>query len=130
MATLKKLAENYSEFNAYWSYIYKQFNTKEDDTSIKVRASLIAMRNSFRVCVDGLSKLAAGVDAHKPVYTVVSEGMLYSANMRPQLDVIKGEQRELLSLVSTSPQLTRRAVELMGDAIGEIDKCFSSLRTG
>lgn len=127
LAAVKDLAESYSEFNAYWNYLYKLYSGKEDDSSIKVRSALIAMRSSFLVCVEGLSRLNSLMKNRQPYSSILPEAILYSSNAKTQVNIISNEYHSIKKLLGTETDTTEKIFGQMGEAIELIKIKLASL---
>lgn len=127
MASVKELAESYSEFNAYLNYLYKLYSGREDDSSIKVRSALIAMRSSFLVCVEGLSRVTSLIKNHQPYISVLPEAILYASNMKTQVNIISNEYQSVKNFLGSEAETTKKIVEQMGGVIELIRTKLSSL---
>lgn len=126
-STVKALAERYSELNAYIGYLVKVYAAREDQTGIEIRARLLAIRSSFLSCVGGLSNTISTITPEKPYFSVVSQVVYYTSNVRPLVDTMKAQHRELRDLMAGESEVQRRAAEDMGELISLVDELLGTI---
>lgn len=124
---VKALAEKYSELNAYIGYLLKTYAAREDQTAIEIRARLLAIRSSFLSCVGGLSNTISTITPEKPYFSVVSQVVYYTSNIRPLVTTMQAQHDELRNLMEGEGEVQRKAVEDLGELISAVDKLLGTI---
>ncbi|MEM0119872.1 MAG: hypothetical protein QW514_04580 [Thermoprotei archaeon] len=123
---VKSLAEDYSDFNAYITYIYRVYSGREDSEGIKVRSSLITIRSFFISCVENLATVMTRAQ-RAPYPSLLAEVKMYASTVKPQVEAITREY-DTLSKVANQEGVKEVVVQL-GSIVGDINRLFDELKT-
>jgi uncharacterized beta-barrel protein YwiB (DUF1934 family) len=123
---VKSLAEDYSDFNAYITYIYRLYSKREDAEGIKIRSSLITMRSFFIPCVENLARVTT-LTRSMPYPSMLAEVKMYASNVRPQIEAITKEYDTLSKLINQEG--VNEVVTQLGGIVADINRLFEELKT-
>ncbi|MEM3857155.1 MAG: hypothetical protein QXI37_01450 [Thermoprotei archaeon] len=109
--------------------MYKQHSREENDYSIMVRSTLIAMRSSFVACVEGLSQLIGKVGSSSPLISVIPEIILYYSAAKSQIQTIKNEYNRIAESHSETASATLHEIQAQfRKVIDAMDQSLERLR--
>jgi hypothetical protein len=126
LGLVRSLAEDYSDFNAYITYIYKTYSGREDTTGIKIRSSLITMRSFFIYCVQNLARLTS-LSKNIPYPSLLAEVKMYASSVAPQIEAIGKEYKAVAELVGQEGG--NEAVKQLGDVVADIGRLFDQIKS-
>ncbi len=124
---VKKLAEEYSDFNAFLGYLLKIYSNKDSERDIRIRACLLTIRSSFIACVEELSRFTSTATPGKPYFSLLPQFLYHASIVEPYLKTIEEQYQELRSLFANEPETAKKVVEGLGEVLRSIEQTFDAI---